>query len=507
MLKHPYYAQDSSLALQLIETIHGHIEYRVNCKKYDEGYLVKGIDLTYDENTGSWVKPTSENKVFDHELSIEVIKTRNLLHGIVKIVDGIETKGYYSPNVYKNCLTYSQEGNGRCMDFTILTPDLYTEQLSTGVFYKNKGYSTSNIKELSTKGLSINNSNNSYNIEDNKESFKNAINTYENSKFPIDNDIAAVAPYIKGITFGMEIETINGTLPLYLLAKYGIIICKDGSIKSESGMYPPEYVTVPLSGAKGLQTIRNVSAEIAKRSDIDIKCSLHMHIGGMEISRVFLVSLFRLCYKIQNDIFKMFPYYKTDPTGIKDKNYCKKLPNILNIFNGKDFEPYINGCFTDLFTFLSGGLKAEEVVKHGSIKSLKVPWGGHKWDCKTRYFWINFINPIFGKRDTIEFRIHTPTTNPDKIINWLLMCIAVVRFAEDNVDHCIKLNKISFAEVLDYYGDTFATSYTKGLSQNLKDYYNHRVEYFEQDFKNKDYISKAELKEDESFTFNTLKTK
>lgn len=507
MLKHPYYSQNSDLPLQVVETIHGDTEYRVNCKKFDEGYLVKGRDLFFDEDTATWVKPNSGNKVMDHELGIEVIKTRNLRHGIVKVVNGVITKGYFSPNLFKNCEVRTRTEHLTCRDFKLVDTSYFIEQLSTGIFFKKDDFDTSQLREMATKSLAVNNSGNSYNIEDNKDQFKNAIATYEKSTIVIDNDIAVVAPYIKGITFGMEIETINGTLPPYLCALYGIIICKDGSIKSESGMYPPEYVTVPLQGAKGLQTIRNVSKEIAKRSDIDIKCSLHMHIGGMEISRVFLVSLFRLCYKIQNDVFKMFPYYKTDPTGIKDKNYCKKLANILNIYSGKDFEGYINGCFTDLFTFLSGGLKAEENVKRGTIKSLKTPWGGHKWDCKTRYFWINFINPIFGKRDTIEFRIHTPTTNGDKIINWLLMCISVVRFAEENVDHCIKLNKIKLTDVLDYYGDTFATAYTKSLSQNLKDYYTQRVEYFEQDFRNKDFVSKAEIKQDENFSFNVLKIK
>jgi hypothetical protein len=124
---------------------------------------------------------------------------------------------------------------------------------------------------------------------------------------------------------------------------------------------------------------------------------------------------------------------------------------------------------------------------------------------KTRYFWVNLINPIFGKHDTIEFRIHTPTLNPDKVINWVLMCAAIVKYAENYTEKCVKLNKISFEEVLNFYKDFYKTDTSSKLSDNLVSYYRNRCEYFAKDFAKGDYVSTEEMKKDNDFAFNTTK--
>ena len=84
------------------------------------------------------------------------------------------------------------------------------------------------------------------------------------------------------------------------------------------------------------------------------------------------------------------------------------------------------------------------------------------------------------------------------------MCNAIMRYAETNVENCIKLGKISFKDVLNYYADEFGDEYSKQLSENLIEYYENRVSYFEKDFKNNDRISINELKTDSSFNFNIL---
>jgi hypothetical protein len=485
--KYPYYRYDSSFPLQTVETIHGLVEYKINCRTIGGRNYVKGIDVFYDETTGKWVnEPVSE--ILDYETGQKVSSTAGMNRGIVEITDGKEVKGFYTPNVFKNCKVVNEEGVVPCIDYNILPPDQYGESYSEGIYYKLSLLSGAGMRDLVKKQLKVNHSHNAYNVEDDAKGFAAAIATFEKSEFPIDKDIKAVSRYLNDISFGAELETINGTLPPHLLAKYGVMICKDGSTKNADGLYPAEFVTVPLKGAKGLQTLRNLSQEIAKRSDVDIKCSYHLHLGSVEITRVFMVSLYRLCFKIQNDVFRMFPFYKTKPDGIKEKNYCKKLQNILSAYGTKDFNEYINNSFTDIFSMLSGGLKMDE---NYNIKSKRNPWGNSKWEMKTRYFWVNLINPIFGKHDTIEFRLHTPTLNPDKIINWLLMCVAIMRFAENNTERCIRLN----------------TDYCDKLSTNLVSYYRNRVEYFERDLKNGDLVSKREMQDDNNFSFSTIDIK
>lgn len=507
-LRYPYYESNPDLDLQTVTTIDGNTEYKINCSLLeDEQYYVKGVHLDYNLARSRWVKIKQSakplTKVLDHETGQMVDYTGSLYKGIVSIDDDFKpVYGYFTPNPHKNCVVVlaSNGSHQHCIDFEILPITRFFEQYSSGYYLEVVNPTETLLKQLTRKTTTINHGRNSYNVEDNPQQFANSIELYNKTVLPLDKDIMQVARFIKGITFGAEIECINGTLPQHIMAKYGVIICKDGSTRS-GDVYPPEFVTVPLKGAKGLQTLRNLSAEISKRCDIDIRCSLHLHIGGMEITRIFMVSLYRLCYKIQNDVFKMFPYYKTEPKGIKEKNYCKKLLNILRPYSNGNFNGYINESFADIYTMLSGGIKMDA---HHNIKSKVNPWGSNKWDIKTRYSWVNFINPIFGKHDTIEFRIHTPTTNADKMINWLLMCSAIVKYAELNTEKCISSSRIKFTEVLDHYEKSNPSEYTKTLSKGLRAYYKDRCDYFKADYDRADYVSSKELNDDINFKFNIL---
>lgn len=501
VLKYPYYAEDSSFSsLKLVTDIRGNLEYRINCSRIDGHWYVKGKDLQFIE--GEWILP--ESLIFDYELQKKVVKTPNMLNGIVEFNNETPVFGYYTPNPYKNCSvrTYNH-GFVNCISVDIIPAKHYTEDVSHGYWHYTHGLDISTIRKIQQKKVALNHANDTYNAEDNPDNFKRAIQMYENSPISIDRDLSLAAKYIKGITFGAELETINGALPPHIQNSYGIIVCRDGSIRDNDGRYPPEYVTVPYSGAKGLQALRNLSKEIAKRSEIDIKCSYHLHIGGIAIDRVFMVSLFKLALKIQNDIFKMFPYYKTDPTGIKQKNYCKKLPNILSTYTiSSDFNTYVNNTYIDVFTFLSGGIKSDVEFNRQNRRN---PWGEGKWNIKTRYYWLNFINMVFSPRNTVEFRLHTPTLNGHKIINWLFMCNAIVRFAEKYPKRCISAKKVTFEDVLRYYAEiSNGAPYATALSENLIAYYQNRCELFAKDYKNGDFISPHDITSDNAFSFNAL---
>lgn len=501
ILKYPYYAEDNSFgSLKLVTDIRGDFEYRINCSRIDGCWYVKGKDLQFIE--GEWVLP--EMLTFDYELQKKVIKTSKMHKGIVNFNKEVPIFGYYTPNPYKNCLvrTYNY-GSVECISADIIPVTYYIENISHGYWHYIHGLDSSTIRKFQEKKLALDRSRNSYNAEDNPETYKNAVKLYESSPIVIDRDLLLASKYIKGITFGAEFETINGTLPQHIQNSYGVIICRDGSIRDNNGNYPPEYVTVPYSGAKGLQSLRNLSKEIAKRSEIDIKCSYHLHIGGIVIDRVFMVSLFKLALKIQNDVFKMFPYYKTDPAGIKQKNYCKKLPNILSTYTASnDFNTYINDTYVDVFTFLSGGIKSDVEFNRQNRRN---PWGEGKWNIKTRYYWLNFINLVFSPRNTVEFRLHTPTLNGHKVINWLFMCNAIVRFAEKYPKRCISNKKVTFEDVLYYYAEiSNGASYAAALSENLIAYYKDRCKLFEGDYKKGDLISMHDIISDSEFSLNAL---
>lgn len=498
-LKYPYYAQNPALKLLTVKTIDGETEYRANCSRINNIYYVKDKHLEFVGN--KWV--LKQNLIYDYEKKQYVNNQRGLIEGVVQFKNGQPVLGKYSKNIYKNCYVHFRAfGKMPCISTDILDEN-FIENLGEGIFYDKSLLSASQIRDFGTKRLLVNNNGGVYNIIDNKDNFKKVCDIYEAYQPSIDRDIKYVSGYLKNNTFGIEIETINGTLPKHICNQNGIIICKDGSLR-DGNKYPPEYVTVPLKGAKGLQTIRNATKEITKRSDIDRRCSLHVHVGGFTIDRLFMIALYKLCYKIQDEVFAMFPYYKIDEVKYanKGKSYAKKLNSLVSNYKNGDFNDYINSSYEDIYTFLAKGNKFN---KYNNFNTENNPWGGHKWDILSRYYWVNFTNVVFGKHKTIEFRVHTPTTNSDKIINWVLMCNAIILYAQKNIRKCVSGEKISFRnDILNYYANSRNTYYSKFLSANLIAYYDQRVAMFDKDFKNGEYLGLGELINDSTFSFNTI---
>ena len=261
-----------------------------------------------------------------------------------------------------------------------------------------------------------------------------------------------------------------------------------------------------MSGAKGVQTLINTCNAIQKRTEIDINCSLHFHIGNVLLSREYVVALYVLSYKIQNELFEMFPFYKTDPRGVKQKNYCQKLKK-MQIHLCKDcskegFDSFINETFIRIFTFLSDGHPPSEDV---NVKVHQHPIR-YKWERKhSRYVWSNLQNMLFSERFTWENRLHTPTLNPVKAVNWLYMSVAIVKYAENNIRKILcESDKISLEEVLNYFKDHYPSSKDAAfISEYLNAYYSSRRREFNLDLEKEkpDFISQWDIDEDQRYNF------
>jgi hypothetical protein len=60
--------------------------------------------------------------------------------------------------------------------------------------------------------------------------------------------------------------------------------------------------------------------------------------------------------------------------------------------------------------------------------------GTRKWNVKSRYKAVNFINALcYDGPKTIEFRMLRPTYNFDKILGWLFVYGAFIKYAEQHV--------------------------------------------------------------------------
>jgi hypothetical protein len=59
--------------------------------------------------------------------------------------------------------------------------------------------------------------------------------------------------------------------------------------------------------------------------------------------------------------------------------------------------------------------------------------GTRKWNIKTRYKAVNFVNALcYSNPKTIEYRMLRPTYNFDKILGWLFIYGAFIKYAERN---------------------------------------------------------------------------
>ena len=206
-------------------------------------------------------------------------------------------------------------------------------------------------------------------------------------------------------TFGVEIETCSnvwcGDYDYNWKAVY------DGSTNG------PEFVTGILKGDYGVQQLKSMStALVSSDAKVDKKCGVHVHIGGAIHNRRLSIIILKLCVQIEQDIYAMLPESRAS------NSYCKKLPiDIIDRMNFKNYKEVL-GNFTTGYE-IDRTYNKKKVHPNGHYNS-------------QRYHWINLTNcSTKGGPDTIEFRPHSATIDFDKIYPWVLICMSIVNFAEN----------------------------------------------------------------------------
>jgi len=271
---------------------------------------------------------------------------------------------------------------------------------------------------------------------DNSKYTEKLINTVEYDKL------------IDKYSFGFEIETASGVLPEFKCKQLGLIPLRDGSISGH------EYTTIPMKGIDGINLLANQMKELKDSCSISKECSVHLHLGGFPIEKNKILSLYNLCYLLQNEIGELFPFYVYNTGKYKGngKDYCKKLPQKMN-------------SMEILYNFLADGnaeWNSSFTKPHPSD-----PRRDRKWEVHSRYYYCNFINMLFGdKIKTVEFRVHNASTNIDKLVNWLYICMAILNYAENGTPS----NDITLKDVIEF-------SYSESTSKILNEYIKIRKDY------------------------------
>lgn len=209
-------------------------------------------------------------------------------------------------------------------------------------------------------------------------------------------------------TFGLEFETAGGFLPQHRLYELGLIPLRDGSI---SGI---EFSTVVLDGNMGLNLLKQQVEALDKHTIFDKDCSLHIHMGNFPLDGNILVSVNNLF--VNSDIKRYLPEltfathaYKTNT----EKNYCE--------YNSRFRD------FNEMYYLLVGkSFYGDMHQPHPKDLS-----GTRKWNIKSRYKAVNFVNAVcYDGPKTIEYRMLRPTYNFNKILGWLFIFAAFIKYAE-----------------------------------------------------------------------------
>ncbi|MGK2861898.1 MAG: hypothetical protein ACSLE0_08190 [Chitinophagaceae bacterium] len=304
-----------------------------------------------------------------------------------------------------------------------------------------------------------------YNSASEIKKVKKVYNTkYKPEKY--NNGITKFPQVLGSYTYGFEFETTKGMVPQRICNKLGLIPLRDGSI---DGI---EYVTIPLEGKNGIQTIIDSCMELNKRTVYTFDCALHIHVGGVPRTEEFFIALTKILCGVQEEMYSMFPFYTRGGFGLKKKDYTAPLPavelmtlidNNIDISNRKQ----VIENFKHVFEFLSMGHNygdyknnLDNVISHPSD-----PGGTNKWYVKSRYRWVNMIPLLFGNKETIEFRIHTPTYDANKIIYFAIICASLLDGAKRMAGKVLsgELKSYSIGDFvyryLTQFGDKYAGMY------------------------------------------------
>ena len=454
------------------------------CRKFNKLYYKLG-DVTIQNSgdcyliNGKCYREETGLVVYNYSIKQYVTLDNTLVKGVVDIIENLLITGYFNNNIKYSQIT--DKNNNR---YYLFNPEIfknnkeYREQLSNGNFYH-----ISKLQSNKFNNITFPNKDYKYSLPyDSKGIIEYHLEGYKNYNPEISKSIKNYAPLLESLSFGLEFETTKGFIPNRILTQYGLIPLRDGSI---SGI---EYVTVPMEGEKGLQCTADILKVLKERTEYnDDTCSLHLHLGNIPRTKEFILAFFKVGMRIQDEMFQMFPLYKKYNYHIKNKNYSAPLPTfeILSQLDPVIDSSNIDENFGVLYRYLSMGQDFKSfgndlnnVIAHPADLN-----GNQKWNIKSRYYLFNIIPLIFGNKKTIEFRIHTPTYDVNKILPFIFMNTLIVNFTIRNQERILKnksyLRDLDISNILYNQIDMYDIPNRNQFRDLIYDYIKKRKNYCE----------------------------
>ena len=375
-------------------------------------------------------------------------------YGIVDYnpIDKSVTMGWFLKVLRENIFMDAQDGNGPifAINKKIFGDDLYFNNVKGFYMIKRKDRGIQgDIHLLKGTGAFPYSLSRNYDAESSMKQFRNL----EDIPEVFRRDYKNLIKY----TFGIEYETCGGYIPQDACYAHGLIPLRDGSI---SGV---EYATTVLDKDLGFERIVKQMELLNQYTAFDRNCSLHIHFGNYPVTREAIMALYTLSTFIQDDILEYIPAYSFDTRHYKSsgKDYCKRLSREYQTF--EDFYTFIS----DKTAYYAGSLEQDHP---------KDPHKESKWQVKSRYHWLNFVNMCFYKGPkTVEFRMLRPTHNSNKLIFWIFFFNAMMLFAEKLSERIAKVKSPFILTRRNYKGiepmlrDVYPKSLCDKMMQMLSD--------------------------------------
>lgn len=217
-------------------------------------------------------------------------------------------------------------------------------------------------------------------------------------------------------SFGVEFETSSGFLPDKLARDMNLSMVGDKSISGG------EYQTSVLQGDAGVRNVERVCRELSKRTLIDDDCGLHVHVGGVDrhtspvFNRQFSVLAIMLGCQIEQDMYSINP-----PSRRFDSEYCAGISAFRNI-NPDNWRRVLCRYTHDLPLYDKENNRSSRLTRWTS--------GMGRWLNLTNCNSDNSYRE--GERlETVEIRVFSPSTNYEKVLNYIRISLAFVWFVEN----------------------------------------------------------------------------
>jgi hypothetical protein len=441
-------------------------EQDVSCIRMPDGFWYRTTTgkIIFDWSIGKWVfvSEFSGNKGLVEDGSFGCFSDRTREVTILFKKDSFSKKTVFDPlSKHLSSVEFNERKWNRSYAISeeVAIKHGYEESLFDGMFYKLSDCAEDDLIRMKTPNIPSNERSNTYSLDDDRNYRSLLEDCYDNYDLTIPKSLNRFARFIP-FTWGLEIEIQNGFVPKRIREPLGYRVCRDGSL--DTGQ---EYVSIPRIGGKGLAADKKMCYELTKRCILSNKCSVHVHFGEVRRDKLYVISLWTLFFKIQEELRKYFPFSRTNSIREDGKIYAGLLPDLslkvsdfLKIKTDEEFKARIGTEFGKIYTWLNHGHPLGEQYDEKFVKetrteiikgkkqtqicyrvktynfTTKLPRHavqGRKWERKERYLAMNVLNLFFSHSKTIEFRISEGTTNFDKILLYMCLNVAILKYAEN----------------------------------------------------------------------------